>query len=97
MTDETRRKQFDSCDPEFDDSIPDAEDIDEAEGDDFYKLFGDAFARNAHFSKIQPVPSLGKPEATREEIESFYEFWYGFDSWRSFEYKDQDENEGADS
>jgi len=36
---------------------------------------------------------------TKEEVEEFYDFWYNFDSWRTFEYLDEDvpdDNEGRD-
>ena len=35
-------------------------------------------------------------EDTKIQVESFYEFWYNFDSWRSYEYNDKEVNEGAD-
>lgn len=55
------------------------------------------FEREGRFSKSQPVVSIGGAQATKQEIEAFYSFWYGFDSWRSFEYLDKEANEGADS
>lgn len=42
---------------------------------------------------------LGDDKSTREEVENFYNFWYSFDSWRSFEYLDEDvpdDNENRD-
>lgn len=30
-------------------------------------------------------------------MEGFYDFWYSFDSWRSFEWLDKEVNEGSDS
>ncbi len=42
---------------------------------------------------------LGDDKSTREEVEEFYDFWYNFDSWRTFEYLDEDvpdDNEGRD-
>jgi DnaJ family protein C protein 2 len=42
---------------------------------------------------------LGDDHATREHVEHFYNFWYNFDSWRSFEYLDEDvpdDNENRD-
>jgi hypothetical protein len=34
--------------------------------------------------------------STKEEVEGFYDFWYNFDSWRSFEWYDKEVNEGSD-
>lgn len=51
------------------------------------------------FSKNQPVPRLGDDKSTKAEVEEFYNFWYNFDSWRSFEYQDEDvpdDNENRD-
>ena len=45
------------------------------------------------------MPKLGNDKSTKEEVEDFYDFWYNFDSWRSFEYLDQDvpdDNESRD-
>ncbi len=61
------------------------------------KVYGPVFAREGRFSKAQPVPGLGAMDATKAEVEGFYDFWYNFDSWRSFEYHDKEANEGSDS
>lgn len=45
------------------------------------------------------MPKLGDENSTKEEVENFYNFWYNFDSWRSFEYQDEDvpdDNENRD-
>lgn len=62
----------------------------------FFKAFAPVFEREARFSKIRPVPLLSPVDATKEEVEGFYDFWYNFDSWRSFEYLDKEINEGSD-
>lgn len=55
------------------------------------------FEREGRFSKNLPVVQIGAADASKQEVESFYSFWYNFDSWRSFEYLDKDVNEGSDS
>lgn len=45
------------------------------------------------------MPKLGNEKSTKEEVELFYNFWYNFDSWRTFEYQDEDvpdDNENRD-
>ncbi|GAA5975919.1 hypothetical protein JCM11641_002838 [Rhodosporidiobolus odoratus] len=89
-----RRREFDSVDPAVDDDFPKANETTE---DNFYDLWTPVFEREGRFSEKQPVPALGGPEADRQDVESFYNFWYNIDSWRSFEYDDKEAAEGADS
>lgn len=45
------------------------------------------------------MPKLGNDKSTKPEVEEFYNFWYAFDSWRTFEYLDEDvpdDNESRD-
>lgn len=65
----------------------------------FYKLWGNVFKAEARFSKNHPVPPFGDDKSNKEEVEDFYNFWYNFDSWRTFEYLDEDvpdDNENRD-
>jgi DnaJ homolog subfamily C member 2 len=45
---------------------------------------------------VQPVPALGGPDASYDEVTSFYDFWYKFDSWRVFNYLDEEDSMNAD-
>ena len=90
---ETRR-QFDSVDRAIEDFVPNAKTV---KPEEYCDVYGPIFAREARFSKKQPVPSFGAMDATKQEVEAFYDFWYNFDSWRSFEALDKEVNEGSDS
>ncbi|OMJ17991.1 Zuotin [Smittium culicis] len=92
LMDPVRRRQFDSVDPSFEDFEPV-----QVSKKDFYKVYGPVFVLEGRFSKKQPVPRLGNDKSTKEETENFYNFFYNFDSWRSFEYLDQEETDGAEN
>jgi DnaJ family protein C protein 2 len=96
LLDPVRRRQFDSVDEGADVDPPSKK---ETQKGNFYKLWNPVFESEARFSKKQPVPKLGNEKSTKEEVEEFYNFWYNFDSWRSFEYQDEDvpdDNEARD-
>jgi len=78
LSDPEKRQLYDSS-LEFDDSMPWFKPGGEA---DFYEVFDEAFKRNARFSIRKPVPELGGPESPMPVVKRFYDFWYGFQSWR---------------
>uniref|UniRef100_UPI0008521CA7 Zuotin n=1 Tax=Saccharomyces cerevisiae (strain ATCC 204508 / S288c) TaxID=559292 RepID=UPI0008521CA7 len=57
---------------------------------DFYEAWGPVFEAEARFSKKTPIPSLGNMDSSKKEVEQFYAFWHRFDSWRTFEFLDED-------
>lgn len=45
----------------------------------------------------QPVPDLGGADTEWETVKEFYDFWYGFKSWREFPHPDEEDLEQAES
>ena len=91
LTDPVKRRQYDSVDEAADRHPPSKKAS--------YKLWGIVFESEARFSKVKPVPKFGDESSTKEQVEEFYNFWYNFDSWRTFEYLDEDvpdDNENRD-
>jgi DnaJ family protein C protein 2 len=86
LSDQKRRREWDSVDPTFDDRIPSAK----AKGD-FFSLYAPVFEKESRFSKKLPVPVLGGLNDSRDDVENFYEFWFSFESWRSFEALDEED------
>jgi DnaJ family protein C protein 2 len=94
LSDPVKRRQYDSVDENADVDPPSKK----AKGS-FYKLWSPVFAAEGRFSKKQPVPKLGNEKSTKEAVDEFYNFFYNFDSWRTFEYLDEDvpdDNENRD-
>ncbi|ETN46213.1 uncharacterized protein HMPREF1541_00397 [Cyphellophora europaea CBS 101466] len=86
LSDPVKRRQFDSVDEAADVEPPTKKEMQK----NFYKKWGAFFESEARFSNKTPVPKLGNEKSSREDVEEFYDFFYNFDSWRSFEYLDED-------
>ncbi|VUC35321.1 unnamed protein product [Clonostachys rosea] len=96
LLDPIKRRQFDSVDEEADVDPPTKK---EQKSGNYYKLWSKVFKAEGRFSKTHPVPTFGDVNSTQEHVEEFYNFWYNFDSWRTFEYLDEDvpdDNENRD-
>lgn len=91
LIDPVRRRIYDSTD-EFDDEVPY-----DCAPQDFFKVFGPAFLRNGRWSVNTPVPTLGDDTTGIKEVDSFYNFWYTFKSWREFPHADEFDIEQAES
>lgn len=97
LLDPVKRRQFDSVD-EVADVEPPSKKAAQKPGA-FFKLWSPVFESEGRFSKIPQVPKLGNDKSSKKDVEDFYNFWYNFDSWRSFEYQDEDvpdDNENRD-
>ncbi|KAJ9525224.1 hypothetical protein QJQ45_020748, partial [Haematococcus lacustris] len=91
LSDPSKRREFDSLDS-FDDSLP----LDCAP-QDFFKVFGPAFRRNARWSHDPKVPDIGSESSPWPAVDKFYNFWFAFRSWREFPHPDEEDLEGAES
>ncbi|KAF6009178.1 hypothetical protein HII12_003754 [Brettanomyces bruxellensis] len=85
LTDATKRRQFDSVDKAAEVPAPSKK-----SKYDFFEAWGPVFEAEGRFSVRQPVPKLGNTESSKQDVEEFYKFWNNFDSWRSFEFLDED-------
>ncbi|KAK6454930.1 DnaJ domain-containing protein [Scheffersomyces xylosifermentans] len=85
MMDPTKRQQYDSIDTASDPKPPAPK-----SKYDFFEAWGPVFESEARFHKKDPLPPLGGLDATKEEVDNFYSAWGKFDSWKTFEFKDED-------
>ncbi|OQR93297.1 DnaJ subfamily C member 2 protein [Achlya hypogyna] len=106
LMDPAKKRAYDSqC--EFDESIPSGNEkikqnlvgkVDpKAKVVDFYALYGPVFERNARFSAITPVPTLGDDETDIDTVQEFYNFWHKFDSWREFTHNAEHDVDSVES
>ncbi|CAG9460637.1 unnamed protein product [Pedinophyceae sp. YPF-701] len=91
LSDPKKRREYDST-LEFDDFLPSSAESDQ----DFYRVFGAAFARQARWSERKPVPKLGDDSTPYDYVLRFYEFWFKFKSWRVFPHPDEEDEESAE-
>lgn len=87
LLDQTKRRQFDSVDEEAHIDPPSGKIADAAE---FFKAWAPVFQSESRFSVKTPVPEFGNESSPKVEVDAFYKFWNNFDSWRSFEFLDED-------
>ncbi|KAK9466968.1 DnaJ domain-containing protein [Lipomyces arxii] len=92
LSDPVKRRQYDSVD-EGADVLPPGR---KSKGN-FFKQWGPVFAAEGRFSKRQPVPVLGDEKSIKTDVDHFYSFFYNFDSWRTFEYLDEDVPDDSDN
>ncbi|KAF9187709.1 hypothetical protein BGZ50_001770 [Haplosporangium sp. Z 11] len=96
LSDPIKRRQYDSVDP-----IPEENYSALKEGAHlpFIEAWRPVFEREARFSvkDRKEIPDIGTMDSTKAEVERFYGFWYGFESWRTFEYLDKEEGDGPEN
>lgn len=86
---QTKRRSYDSIDPNFNDDLPTQSEIEK----DFFGVLGPCFKLNSRWSEKKNVPLLGSDESERVHVERFYDFWYDFQSWREYSYLDEEDKE----
>ncbi|KJE98126.1 zuotin, variant [Capsaspora owczarzaki ATCC 30864] len=94
LSDTVKRRSYDSVDPTFNNNVPEVTDKNKK---NFFAVFGPVIQRNAHFFKKQPMPLLGGPDATEDEVNAFYAAWYNEETWREFSYEDEEDTEKGDN
>ncbi|KAF9274502.1 hypothetical protein BGZ68_000581 [Mortierella alpina] len=96
LADPVKRRQYDSVDPIPEESYNALKDGAHLP---FIEAWKPVFDREARFSvrDKKDIPSIGTMDSSKKEVEAFYGFWYGFDSWRTFEYLDKEEGDGPEN
>lgn len=81
-----RRRRYDSRDDVEVKSVTDAAARRIQTDADFFALFTPFFESTARFSTSDtPMPSLGDATTPIDDVLAFYQAWYAFVSWRSFD------------
>ena len=88
-----KRRQYDSIDPHYSDDLPEVDG--KLSEEEFFKLFEPLFKREARFSKGRAM-GLGDMKSSRKHVDTFYHFWLNFDSWRSFEWLDEEDMDAGE-
>ena len=90
LMDPDKRRDYDSQDAPKDEPYPSEQDVQQASEEEFYKLCGDIFRRQAKWSKDSDVPSIGDSKTPVKKVKSFYKWWLqSFDSWRTWKHEDE--------
>ncbi|OZJ03587.1 hypothetical protein BZG36_03052 [Bifiguratus adelaidae] len=93
LYDPLKRRQYDSVDPRVDDY--NAQGVNNMlSKQNFFEVLKAVCELEGRFLKADNFPDPGTMETSKRDVESFYDFWYNFDSWRTFEYLDKEEQEG---
>ncbi|CCH46152.1 putative ribosome-associated chaperone [Wickerhamomyces ciferrii] len=85
ILDPSKRAQYDSVDEKAN-VLPPPPKTDY----DFFEAWTPVVESEKRFAKKQVVPSLGDANTPKAEVEAFYAAFYRIDSWRSFEFLDED-------
>lgn len=68
----TKRRSFDSVDPEFNDYIPPNN---AGSKEQFFEVFRPVFERNARWSRKKNTPGFGDENSSYDDVCHFYSFW----------------------
>ncbi|KAI8868317.1 DnaJ-domain-containing protein, partial [Ramicandelaber brevisporus] len=99
LSNPTKRREYDSVDPfYYESSIEAPPPASKPSSDaDFFALYGPVFEREARFASKTPAPTLGDMTSSYDQIQGFYSYWGSFQSWRSFEFLDEEDKESAEN
>jgi DnaJ family protein C protein 2 len=93
LTDSRKRQAFDSEEELLEIALPSLSELQDPSK--FFIIIRPIFQRFSYFSVRKPVPELGDESSPIEEVERFYDFWNGFQSWRDFSHEDEYDPEEA--